>query len=53
MNEKEAKEEMKRNHYGLTYGSFMKMVCHGCKCPCYVGEECCEKLVHMKKKYGF
>ncbi len=46
-------EEMRRNHYGLSYNSFMKMVCMGCKCPCYLGEEHCDRLDRMKEKYGF
>ena len=47
------KDEMRRNHYGLSYHEFMKMVCHNCKCPCYVGEERCDKMTRMRRKYGF
>lgn len=47
------REEQRLNHYGLSYNSFMKMVCRGCKCPCYLGEERCDRLDRMRKKYGF
>jgi hypothetical protein len=48
-----AQDEMRLNHYGLSYYAFMKMVCKGCKFPCYDGEERCEKMDRMRRKYGF
>ena len=47
------KEMARREHYGLSYSEFLRGVCKGCKFPCYLGEERCDKLDRMRKKYGF
>lgn len=38
---------------GLSYTEFMHLVCDGCKFPCYIGEERCDRLDKMRKKFGF
>ena len=47
------KDELRREHYGMSYSMFLKMVCDGCKNPCWLGEEHCDKLTRMKDEYGF
>jgi len=45
--------KLKKNHFGLSYTTFLNMVCEGCEHPCWVGEEHCEKLDRMSKEFGF
>jgi hypothetical protein len=47
------KEMARKEHYGLSYDQFLRGVCNGCKNPCYVGEERCEKLDRKRQEYGF
>jgi hypothetical protein len=52
LSDKEVKK-LKKNNFGLSYDQFLHLVCDGCRHPCWLGEEHCEKLERMSEEFGF